>query len=165
MSRKLPHWLVRLGIYLSVIVLSVALMMRDAESDSYAADSFWPPLRLSSLGVKYRSFISPGRDALIYPNEHKEAIELNLNTDVLRFLYFDARVFGIVDQTQYRAVGLNTMVGARVTDWSRVEIEHLSEHILDGQHSFLPRFPVSDSFNILIDIYRTPAPRQSIFGD
>jgi hypothetical protein len=158
MARK-PPLTIRLIIYAAIITFSVLLAMSSNVEASIA-----PSIELNSLAIKWRSYLSPGRDALIYPHEHKDAIELSVDMDVLRYFYWDSRVYGITDNSQYRAVGLNAHIGLRFTDSFRAEYEHTSEHLLDDVHSFMPKFPVSDAFVILIDIYKPRRERHSLIG-
>ena len=155
----MPNLKTRLLIYAAIIFFSVMLIHSGAAQASVA-----PAIELNSLSLKWRSYLSPGRDALIFPHEHKDALELGVDMDVLRYFYWDARVYGITDDAQYRAVGLNSHIGLRFSDTFRAEYEHTSEHILDDTHSYLPKFPVSDAFVIIIDIYKPRRERKSLLG-
>lgn len=120
------------------------------------------PVELNSLELVWRNYTSPGRDLLIYPYEHNQAVELQLKTDVLKYFYFDASVTGIQDETQYRGLMFHSHIGVRLTSWVRIEHEHDSEHGLDGAVATLPRFPVYDSITLIGTIYLSKNPREAL---
>ena len=157
---RTPPLLVRLLIYSALIGFSVALCLQEASAD------ITPPkdvIKLDAATFTWRSYTSPGRDALIAPYEHSQAIELKLDTDVLRYFFIDSRVYGIQDEGQYRGIGLNVIFGVRLTEWWRIEgRNHTSEHMLDAARS--NGFPVYDSWAMVFDIYRAhPTWREALF--
>lgn len=158
----LPHWSIRFSIYFALIVLSITLLL-TGEANAGILDA---PVKLNLVELKWRNYTSDGRDLLIYPQTHREAVELSLDTDVFRYFYFDSSVLGIQDDSQYRGLSFTSHVGVRLFDWLRLEHEHNSQHVLDGQIATLPRFPVYDSFTLVFTIYRAAAPqRPSLLGD
>lgn len=121
-------------------------------------------IELEALTLQWKNHLSGGRDALLYPHEPGQTIEFDMDMDVLHFFYCDTRVFGIQDETQYRGFGLNTHIGARLTDWLRFEWEHVSKHRGDEAYPVMWRFPVDNSWNLIIDIYRAHSSfREALF--
>ncbi len=158
----LPHWSIRFSIYFALIVLSLTLLFKG-EANAGLMDE---PAKLNLVELKWRNYTSDGRDLLIFPQIHREAVELSLDTDVLRYFYFDSSVLGIQDESQYRGISFTSHLGVRLFDWLRIEHEHNSQHVLDGQIATLPRFPVYDSITAIFTIYRgRPPQRSSLLGD
>ncbi len=158
----LPHWSIRLSLYVILITISLALLL-TGEANAGTSDA---PVKLNLVELKWRNYTSDGRDLLIYPSIHKEAVELSLDTDVFRYLYLDTSVAGIQDETQYRGISFTSHLGIRICDWLRIEHEHNSQHVLDGQIETLPRFPVYDSVTAIFTLYRAASNgRPTFFGD
>ena len=163
MGKGLPHWTIRYSIYLALIVCSWLLALQEADAYTGSMDE---PVKLTKVELKWRNYTSDGRDSLIYPHVHRESVELSLDTDVLRYFYFDSSVLGIQDETQYRGISFTSHIGFRFFPWLRIEFEHNSQHVLDGQVETLPRFPVYDSVTAIFTIYRaSPSQRPSLIGD
>jgi hypothetical protein len=123
----------------------------------------WHVIELNESNLNYQRFIDDGRDPYIYPNVHKEALNLTTNLDVLRYFYLDTTVRSITDDAQYASVGLNLKLGVRLTDHFQVQYEHLSVHELDTQQTLMPKFPVSDSVGFVWKFYTSTDPRKALF--
>lgn len=116
-------------------------------------------LDLNTVNIEYKNFT---------PNTHSvymtdgsilnKGLNLNINTDVLRFGYINQTVWSLTDQHQFRWVGWNYHIGLRVLSYLDVEWEHFSRHILDKEYPYKAtqhqRFPVEDSINFRIYLFR-----------
>jgi len=114
--------------------------------------------------INARQFTPGGREPLL-PKGSRLNKELNLgfNTDLYRFGYFDNKAWTMIDQGQFRTVGWNYKLGARMTDRLAVEYEHFSKHLLDHA-AYSNGFPVQDSIGIVLHLYRRDKAPDSIFG-
>lgn len=142
------------GMILTAILL---LMMSDAEATD------WHLIDLKELNVNYKRFVSDGRDPLIYPYVHKEAINLDVNMDLFNVFYWDNRILSVTDDAQYRGVGLNVKLGLRITQSLSLQYEHLSQHVLDDKVQRMDKFPVEDSIGLVLKIYQAPGARKAAF--
>lgn len=114
----------------------------------------WTPIQLKEAYVTYDRFLHPGRSALIYPEGMKEGLALDLNNRVLVFGYLEARVHALTTSSQYRSVGLVLRMGVEPVKWLQVGVRHHSQHLLERQHAFMNRFPVEDSLEVRLYLYR-----------
>jgi hypothetical protein len=101
-----------------------------------------------------------------FPNGHNplmpegsilnKGLDLDLKTDLLRYGYWNNKVWSLADQHQFRWIGWNYQFGIRILPFLDVEYEHFSKHILDKQYQYKTqgRFPVEDSVNVKLYLYR-----------
>lgn len=115
-------------------------------NSAYALD-LTNPIHVDSVFIDYNKYHPSNRDPLFYNTTKKETLSLNLNLDVLSFLYIDSRVHGDTDNSQYHLVGLEERIGVRVFKSLEIGWRHHSQHILDDKYPY-QKFPVDDSFNI-----------------
>jgi hypothetical protein len=142
---------------LITIALGIVLLMKEAE-----AGSPWKLIELRESYINYKYFVHPGRDPLFTDLPHKEELNLHVNTDILRYMYWDNMVHSMTDASQYRVVGLNTKLGVRLSGILDVQFEHFSKHMLDTVHPWMRGFPVEDSVGINLYLYRPDKPRSSL---
>jgi hypothetical protein len=141
-------------------LLSASTCLLATSSEAHATG--WQLIELNEARLYWQHFIDEGRDELIFPRVHREALNLSVDMDVLSFFYWDNTVLSVTDESQFRGVGLHSKVGMRLTPWLSVQYDHTSKHVLDGQHSSLPSFPVYDSIGVLIQLYRSKSDRRSV---
>jgi hypothetical protein len=145
-------------------VVTLLLSMTPATGNAEAAAKDWHLIELHDVAIEYRRFVDDGRDTLIYPHVHKEALNLSVDMDVLRYFYWDNTIHSLTDQSQYRGIGLELSFGIRLNDSWAVQYHHYSQHVLDEPIHTLPRFPVEDSVGIVFKLYTSPNPRRSLLG-
>ena len=108
---------------------------------------------LKEASVTYRSFQGGARDPLYTISPKVAEVETRLNVDVLRYMFFDNKVHGGMDQDQFRVVGWNYKLGARIAPCLDVQYEHHSQHLLDSAYPY-SRFPVENSLGFTLYFYR-----------
>jgi hypothetical protein len=132
--------------------------------DGYAADLH--VLDLSELSIDYKNFqmVNPNAHSVMtYPDPPKESVNLNLKTNLLIVGYWDSTVESWTTDSQYRAVGLETRIGVRLTDYVDLGLYHHSQHVLDRAEQLpMGHFPVEDAVEIKIYLYKAKD-RPSIF--
>lgn len=114
-----------------------------------------PAAEITEASLQYQSFARPNF-APYFDRHMQDRLTLRLNTDLFSGLFFDNRVHGTTDDTQYKWVGWNFQVGVRLMPEFSVQYEHHSQHMLDagmGAH-----FPVEDSVGFTWSI--VPAKRR-----
>lgn len=114
-----------------------------------------PAIELRSLAVHYQWFDSSNRIPDLDGFKAKEGLALSMETDLFWRFYWNSSIMSLTDAGQYRLVGLNMHLGARVTDSLSVEYEHFSKHLLDHGDGGYPagKFPVQDSVGVVWTLY------------
>lgn len=125
-------------------------------------------VKLDTLALDYRNYtmVNPnGHEAMTYPNPPKEAINLEMNLDVVYAFYFDSVVESMTTDSQFRDIGLQLRLGVRITDYLEIGLLHHSQHQLDRDQQLpMGHFPESDSVQIKLYIFRAnPSGRGSLF--
>lgn len=111
-------------------------------------------IKLDELSVDYKHFKDGGRDPLFYDSKKKEYLGLNINTDFAKIFYWDNIVHSATDQYQFHLIGWNFKLGARVTKFLSLQMEHHSQHILDATYPYMA-YPVEDNVGIRLYLYGT----------
>jgi hypothetical protein len=109
------------------------------------------PWELREASIEWKHFVSPGRDPLLFPEIHKDGLNLNVDIDVLKWAYWNNTVGSLSTASQYRAIWLHTELGVRLSSYVDFEFSHTSTHLLDREQSLLPRYPVEDS--VVLKLY------------
>lgn len=133
--------------------------------------SSYNPFQLDELSMTYRDFLPQGRDPLVtqngLPNRGLgQELILTLNTDVLRFGYFNNSVHTRTDKPvveggpagQFRTVGWQFEGGLRLTSWLQGGYHHHSQHEMDNVLGF-GEFPVEDAIEVKIFFFKQGAKR------
>lgn len=123
----------------------------------------WQLIELDELSLKYRHFVHPGRNPIIWPEPLNDGVDINLHTSIADVFYWNSTVFSLTTPAKYEAVGLKTQLGLRLTSWLQPFFEHTSTHLLDRAHSYMPKFPVEDSVGINLILYSRAGERWSVF--
>lgn len=145
------------------IVLMGLLLFLRGEADAF--DVF----QLREVTVIYRSYESGGVDPLITQNPYQpdkslgQGLDLVVNVDLLKFLYWDNTVHSMTDRNatnapgQFRMVGLEWGLGIDLKRvWRALPLSigryHYSRHLLDTEYG-LGHFPLLDAWEIRLKLY------------
>lgn len=125
-------------------------------------------IKLDTLAIDYRNYamVNPnGHEPVVYPDPPKEAINLEMNLDVVYAFYIDSTVESMTADSQFRDVGLLIRAGLRITDYLELGLIHHSQHELDRTQQLpMGHFPESDAVQLKLYIYRAnPSGRGSLF--
>jgi hypothetical protein len=117
-------------------------------------------LRVSDLSLDFTQFFSKGRAPLVTQNGlpdrelgQRVGITLEMNTGPL---YWGNRIEGYTDRDrvvgggQFRSVGWQFELGARVIPQVDLYYAHHSQHVLD--HAYTPGYPVEDGVGFRLKI-------------
>ncbi len=125
---------------------------------------------LDQAYINYKQYTPGGTSYLITDNglpdrAMDKEVALHLDTTFWSYCYWNNTVHAATDKGldgsgQFRVVGWNFQLGARVASWLDFQYEHHSQHILDWQGPM--HFPVEDSIGVNIYLYRTKS-RESMF--
>lgn len=114
------------------------------------------PFRLTEVSVKYQQLLPGAVDPMITygPVSQRLDKELNLvvNSEVLKYGYWDNTVHSETDQSQFRKIGWELQLGVHATRFLDVFYEHYSQHLLD--YSSKEAFPRQDGVGIKLYLYR-----------
>lgn len=117
------------------------------------ADSF--VLKEISIDIKQYSIINgKARNLLIYPDNPKEGLNLNIETDILKFMYSSTTIESLTSQSQFRGVGMISRFGFHLTDSIDLGFYHHSQHVLDREIQTLPKFPTEDAIQLKFFLYK-----------
>lgn len=145
-----------LSIFLAVVLIVFSLGLGSVLASE--VDGF----KLDEVSINYKRFIGETRHPLFLHSKQKEEVNLNLNTTVLNVFYFNNTVHSQTDSSQYKVVGWNLFLGARVFRSLDLQVEHFSKHLLDESYSVM-RFPVENSIGFKWYLYRNDKQKESIF--
>lgn len=125
-------------------------------TSSILADDFHV-LNLDELSIDYKNYArinDKARNLLIYPEHPKEGINININTSVLSYGYFNSTIESLTTSSQYRGIGLQVCLGLHLSDSVDIGYYHHSQHVIDREIQGIPIFPVEDAIQIKIYFYR-----------
>lgn len=130
-----------------------------------AASADFKLIEPDEVTINYRKYFDGGRDPILTQNlpgtKLGDTVQIILNTNVLKYAYWDNRVHGDTDNTQFRLVGWESKLGINILPYLSVEYYHHSQHVLDASWHH-GGFPVMDAFSINIKII-DKRPRNSVF--
>lgn len=118
----------------------------------------WDLVELGDISIEHKAFTYA--NSLPFTSDHIATSETNLNLDIA-FLgggYLRNKINSMTDPSQYRLVGWNWELGARVTDWLEVGYWHFSRHELDGQSAIWPGGTKEDGVIIRLKLYKGVQP-------
>lgn len=154
----------KLKVVLGWIVLMALLLFKTGIADAF--DVF----QVREVTVVYRIY-QPGsvnplvtQNPLLPGREIDKGLDLEINTDLLKYLYWDNTVHSLTDRSaldgsgQFRKVGLEWRLGVDLGRvWKALPLSvgwwHYSEHLLETQWG-LGHFPVSEAVEIRIRLYK-----------
>lgn len=136
------------------IIAFIVILVIDTRQVKAADD--WRLLDPKETSLEVKQFLPGGRDPLLTDGEKpNKEFDANFNTDVLKYGYWNNRIWGLEDQGQFRAVGWNWSLGVRLSRYLDVGYEHFSRHMLDRDTPpSWGGYPLSDSVNIKVYLYR-----------
>lgn len=115
-------------------------------------------IEMDETYINFKQYLPNGYSPFLPPGSTlSRGVDLQLNTDVLAVGYVNNKVWSLMDQHQFRAVGWNYQVGVRLNSFIDVEYEHFSRHVLDAPSPTLSvgqKYPVEDSINIKFYLFR-----------
>lgn len=114
-------------------------------------------VELNQVALDYRNYgmlNDKARNLLIYPEHPKEAINVIVNIDLLKFAYWNSTIESLTTPSQYKSIGLDTRLGLRVSNFLELGIWHHSQHVLDGTQSYMSKFPSEDAVQVKLFLYR-----------
>lgn len=118
--------------------------------------------KLDELSINYKRFIGETRHPLFLNSKQKEEVDLNFNTTILNYMFWDNTIHSMTDDSQYKIVGWNLKIGVRLFDNLDFQAEHFSKHLLDETYSVM-RFPVENSIGFKWTLYKDNKKKESIF--
>ncbi len=134
--------------------LALAPITAMCQESTQAAE----PLQLLSLretSVKYQQYFQGGVDPMItgeVGGQLDKELNLNVNTDVLKYGFWNNTVHSQTDQFQFRKIGWELQLGVRCGKYLDVYYEHYSQHFLD--YAGKGAFPRNDGVGIKLYLYR-----------
>jgi len=131
-----------------------------------AVASDWSAVQLHDAYVQYTRYFDGGRYPLITNAGNPEGrlgheLNLSLNLDIFKYGLWDSTVHSMTDQSQFRLVGLESRLGARITPNVEINYYHYSQHSLD--YSFPWGFPVQDGVQLRLYFQKSADARRSLF--
>jgi hypothetical protein len=117
---------------------------------------------LQRLEIEYRYFHASGRIPEMPAWTPKEGLAVYMDLHFLGPITWENYIHAMTDPGQYRLVGLKTELKVYVFRNLSVGIHHHSQHILEGRHPFLPKFPVQDAIQVNWVVYQSRS-RPSLF--
>lgn len=148
------------SLLLSIILAMVLVVFSLGLSKALASDL--DGFVLDEVSINYKNFIGETRHPLFLHSKQKEEVNLNLNTTFVNVFYFNNTIHSQTDSSQYKVVGWNLFLGARVFRSLDLQVEHFSKHLLDESYSVM-RFPVENSVGFTWYLYRNDKQKESIF--
>lgn len=109
--------------------------------------------QIRELSIDYRHYYSSVMAEMPGFEPH-EGLALNLNTNVIGPVIWEARVHSTTDPGQYRLVGLVMRAGVRF-GWVEGGWEHHSQHLLDARQPYI-HFPHEDSAYLKLYLIGAP---------
>lgn len=154
----------KLRLVLGWIVIMAMLLFKSGTADAF--DIF----EVHEVTVIYRSYQPGSVNPLITQNPLEpdrvldKGLDLEINTNVLNYLYWDSTVHSLTDKSatngsgQFRKVGLEYRVGVDLQRlWDVIPLSigwwHYSEHLLDTQWG-LGHFPIQDAVEFRLKLYQ-----------
>lgn len=117
-------------------------------------------LDLEQVRVGYKNFIF-ARDPMFWDSTPKEQININIETSLMKYGFWNSFVHGTTDESQYKRIGLQMELGVRISNSLEVSYKHHSQHMLDCTYPY-QRFPVEDSVGVYLYLFRKDK-KESIF--
>lgn len=134
---------------------------------SFAYAGNFKLLELDELVINYQnmSTLNPkARSMLIYPEYPDKSMNVIIKFDALKYLYWNSTIESLTTSAQYRSIGLQARAGIRIAPFLEVGLYHHSQHLMDRQHAYMPKFPVEDAIEINLYLYRRDK-KSNIFSD
>lgn len=119
-------------------------------------------LELDSLAITYEDFYTRSYDHLMPASESpNQRLSIDLNIDLFSIIGFDNRVHGATNESQFRTVGWQYSLYARITPMLELGLQHHSQHLLDTYP--IEHFPLEDTWFIRFKLFEKQEPRKAVF--
>ena len=139
------------------------ILLLFLSSTSYAGDYSLDGFELREVSLNYRSYFGGGNDPVLNSSglpdrELDKKLDITINMDVLRYLYWDNQINSTTDKDinsgsgQFRVIGWEYRIGIRIFSSLEFGLYHHSQHILD--HQGVGHFPVEDALQLKLYIYK-----------
>ncbi len=151
----------------NVLLLLISLFAFDSKAEQLynPNDTGWHLMELDELAFTYIDYFPNGHSPLVTDNglpnrQLGKGIALNMNANVLKYLYWNNKVHGTTEELvgtnkgQFRLIGYQFEFGLRPFNWLEVEYHHHSQHSLDHVYPY-GHFPVEDAIQIKIYLWRS----------
>lgn len=130
-------------------------------------------IELDSISIEYQMFKHKGIDPMItYDGLNRKidtGLNLNLNTTVLSYFYWNSSIISmkdydpVYDYGQFRTIGLQMRLGIRLTDWIDIGYYHLSRHLMDTPQPTGQSFQQMDAIEFKLKLYNNPHHRNGMW--
>ncbi len=127
----------------------MAFAIALAFSTSQAAEL----VSLDETSIHYKRFVPNGRNPYFLTMPPKEELNFQINFSALKVCYVNTKLHAMTNSAQYHLVGLNAVIGARITKGIHVQYEHFSKHLLDTTYPY-QKFGVEDSIGVKFFLYQ-----------
>lgn len=113
-------------------------------------------IELNEIKVSYVNFFSGGRDPLISYNQNpNKLLDLDVNTNFATYFFWNNKIHSMSDNSQFRVIGLNTLLGLRIFDFMDLYYYHYSQHLLDtATYQYGGGFPLLDGIGINLYLFQ-----------
>lgn len=120
-------------------------------SEAQAGGNYF--IQPDEVSIVTKHFYPYSRHPAFYRSQMNDALELNLNTNILHYFYWDNYVHAETDYSQFRHIGYNFRFGVRVFDWLELYWHHHSQHAMDDTYPAPMRFPAEDAYAFKIKVW------------
>ena len=149
--------LIDFGIFTFVVIAVCLLLIDNCKAEPFQF------FTLQDVSMEARFFMGDVKhENTINPPTNE--VNFNVNTDILRYGYFNNTIHSLADGKQFQLVGWRYQVGAYITPWMNVEYKHFSKHALDSQGPW-QHFPVEDNIGVVIHFWQANKPKYTIFNE
>src|SRR4051812_6992094 len=129
-----------------MIKYMLAAMLAFSLTFSLCAHGAIHPIEFQELKLNVKQILPNGHDPLM-TNGSLQNKEFNVvfKTDVLKYGYWNNRIWSLADQHQFRWIGLDFQTGVRLLPFMDLEYGHFSKHIMDAQYPYREtgaRYPI-----------------------
>jgi hypothetical protein len=138
-------------IVLIALILAAVILHKNANA-----------VELTDVSIQYQKFFDNNYSPYLNGPQN-EKLTLLVNTDLLPAVFWNNKIIGITDDTQYRHIGWNFQLGLRVTPIFSVQYEHFSQHALDRVTPLGGHFPVEDSLGLTLHLMSVPNKLNTVF--
>ena len=116
---------------------------------------------LDETSIHYKRFVPNGRNPYFLTLAPKEELNFQIDFTAFKYCYVNTRLHAMTTSAQYHLVGLNTVIGVRVTNGIHLQYEHFSKHLLDSTYPY-QKFGVEDSIGAKFFLYKNREKRGAL---
>ena len=145
-----------------VIAAGLLFLVISAHADSFLDDG---AVDLQEVKVGFIKMLDGTDDEIRSLNIPGDALtsrlNLNVNTNLMVYGFWNNEIHSATDNSQFREVGYKTNLGIRLTDYLDVSFYHHSQHVLDSVSSF--GYETEDGVQIDIYLFSKERKNKGIF--